>query len=256
MQNSVLFVQNATPTTITTFHDLLSNELPQSLGPWNFELKIFLNNKFSRPANFEPNQIANRYLYTLQLSYYSNQTISIINNSKSIITKIPNTGTLFNDSSSPENSALIEHIKHGCANNMGTTMENFERLITKKLASLWTVKQTIKGEGGYGYIISVPGLNENGQNEKFRLRTSNCFLHGLFKGFLIEIEHLDDEIQQDDNLERNGLIVKFTNSINKIKSLIDLYKFPEGNLCFNVLNETKLDYLSDLCQQYCDALQF
>ncbi|KAH3668530.1 hypothetical protein OGAPHI_002284 [Ogataea philodendri] len=200
--------------------------------------------------------MANRYLYTLQLSYLNNQTISIINNSKSVITRIPNTNGLLADPTDRDNLALLQHIKNGCSSNISSTTETFEQLVTSKLASLWTVKQTIKGEGGYGYVVSVPGLKDKGGDEKFKLRTSNCFLHGLFKGFLIEIEHLDDDIDQDDVPEGNNLIVKFTNSINKIKSLIDLYKFPEGNLCFNVLNETKLDYLSDLCQQYCDALQF
>ncbi|ODV85998.1 hypothetical protein CANARDRAFT_22782 [[Candida] arabinofermentans NRRL YB-2248] len=307
MVTAVLFVQNATPATITTFHDLISNELPHSLGPWNFELKIFLNNKFSKPNDIEPSQVPNKYLYTLQLSYLNNKSISIINNTKSIVTTIPNTQPVMNqndenynliddeeeddddiednfenrvsDRDAKQRKKLLEHIEKGCCNNLNmNTSENLDFLLLTKLTSLWSMKQTIKGEGGYGYMLNlnVPDNGADGENttttttatttttssfERFKLRTSNCFLHGTFKGFLIEIEHLDgNETKSDEKLSeiesKNQLITRFTNSISKIKNMIELYKFPEGNLCFNVLSDSKLDYMSDLCQQYCDALQF
>lgn len=169
------------------------------------------------------------------------------------------------------NKLLLQHIKMGCCSNLSAySAETFEALVSSRLQSLWALKQTIKGEGGFGYIINVP-LKKSGdddeENDKFRLRTSNCFLHGIFKGFLIEIEHIDEKEDEKERIEdshhkltdlekKNRLIMRFTKSIGKIKELIEMYHFPEGNLCFNVLNETKLDYLSDLCQQYCDALQF
>jgi hypothetical protein len=59
-----------------------------------------------------------------------------------------------------------------------------------------------------------------------------------------------------DTERKNRLIIRFSRSINMIKSLIATYNFPAGNLNFNVLNDSKLDHMSDLCQQYCDALQF
>ncbi|VEU23714.1 DEKNAAC104997 [Brettanomyces naardenensis] len=335
MVTAVLFVQHASPSTITTFHDQISNELPKLLGPWSFELQIFLNNKYSKPPEIHPSQVPNRYLYSLTLSYLEDkrQTISIINNTKSIVTTIPNFGRVNrsmerditdyeieeegilsrdgaangadgenaqdddadeNDDDDDDdlvqgvlrknqqgtieeaqrNKKLLEHIRLGCCNNLcSDTTETFEFLLTSKLQSLWTLKQAIKGEGGFGYIIGVPlpinDVNDSSDTEieKFKLRTSNCFLHGAFKGFLIEIEHMDEKEDQRERDEdrhkqltdvekKNRLILRFTKSIGKIKSLIETFNFPEGNLCFNVLSETKLDYLSDLCQQYCDALQF
>lgn len=169
------------------------------------------------------------------------------------------------------NKLLLQHIKMGCCSNLSAySAETFETLVSSRLQSLWALKQTIKGEGGFGYIINVPlkqSGNDDDETDKFRLRTSNCFLHGIFKGFLIEIEHIDEKEDEKERIEdlhhkltdlekKNRLIMRFTKSIGKIKELIEMYHFPEGNLCFNVLNETKLDYLSDLCQQYCDALQF
>lgn len=169
------------------------------------------------------------------------------------------------------NKLLLQHIKMGCCSNLSAySAETFETLVSSRLQSLWALKQSIKGEGGFGYIINVPlkqSGNDDDETDKFRLRTSNCFLHGIFKGFLIEIEHIDEKEDEKERIEdlhhkltdlekKNRLIMRFTKSIGKIKELIEMYHFPEGNLCFNVLNETKLDYLSDLCQQYCDALQF
>lgn len=388
MVTAVLFVNQASPTTITQFHDLIMNQFPETLPPWEFELSIFLNNKFSRPVNMDPKQIPNRYLYTLQLTYLNDEEkgkrmISIINNNKSVVTCVPNSTNLINslesftttgrnhyyenydddnmddlneektitsanaskdediqmenaptsastnisavanttassnsDRITKENAIdldddldydllasksetdsindmrrrrkLLKHIQNGCCNNLSfSTNENLEFMLASKLQSLWTLKQTIRGQGGMGYILNVQleedemtrqMMNEasdknveesnkkNTTMEKFRLRTSNCLLHGSFKGFLVEIEHLDDEMEKlqivnemkdiTDTERKNRLIIRFSRSINMIKSLIETYNFPAGNLNFNVLNDSKLDHLSDLCQQYCDALQF
>lgn len=372
MVTAVLFVNQANPTTITQFHDMIMNQLPETLPPWEFELGIFLNNKYSKPATMDPKQVPNRYLYTLQLSYLNdeergNRMISIINNNKSIVTCVPNSTHILNtlesfaarnlnyyreeqdevevneeivkrenfqerdetttddnngdfdmkehdkvevkesvDIETKENNKgkpdsekdleidddlimskyesnsleemkrrkkLLKHIQNGCCNNLNVqTNENLELMLVSKLQSLWTLKQTIRGQGGLGYVLNVELNYEDNEGkrvktqEKFRLRTSNCLLHGSFKGFLIEIEHLDEDMEKleianklkniNETEKKNRLILRFSRSITMIKSLIETCKFPNGNLCFNVLSDSKLDYLSDLCQQYCDALQF
>lgn len=359
MVTAVLFVNNASPTTITQFHDMIMNQLPETLPSWEFELGIFLNNKFSKPLTTEPNQVPNRYMYTLQLSYLNeeggNKMISIINNHKSVVTCVPNSTNIlsslesfttkglnyYRDDEPKDSNAeakdhsedvkdvemsgiehqitnqstaispltdidddllfsnheakslgemkrrkkLLKHIQNGCCNNLHPqTKENLEFMLVSRLQSLWTLKQTIRGQSGLGYILNAEleeditqaepnnstkaSTNESGKtktSEKFKLRTINCLLHGLFKGFLIEIEHLDEEMEKleiDNELKnipeterKNKLIMRFTRSIAMIKSLISTYNFPDGKLCFNVLSDSKLDYLSDLCQQYCDALQ-
>ncbi|GMG28239.1 unnamed protein product [Ambrosiozyma monospora] len=326
MVTAVLLVHDASPTTISQFHDSISNELPKSLGPWNFELKIYLNNKYSKPHNINANAVSNKYLYNLKLSYLQGgQTVSIINNTKSIVCVKPSpvvtgsgNGGLLGDtdgygqqqyydfplsfgmdgsqqqqqqmmmmqqqqqnkvdagvSRDGNNVAasaaddyinqekLLRHISYGCCNSLpDDTEEDFEMML-EKLQSLWSLKQIIKGEGGFSYLLTVKlptgnavGLGEESETfETFKLRTCNCFLHGAFKGFLIEIEHIS---RDGKTVIGSELIRKFTHSIEKIKQLIEVYKFPgeKDNLCFNVLSESKLDYLSDLCQQYCDALQF
>ncbi|CDK28741.1 unnamed protein product [Kuraishia capsulata CBS 1993] len=265
MVTAVLFVQNAAPNSITQFHDLISNELPVPLGPWSFDLKIFLNNKYSKPSNIHPSQVPNRYLYSLQLSYLPQKTITIINNTKSITTVTSLTANVSEkgsevsnskdskDVSNSKNAKLKEHFLKGCSLN--TTTDSFDLFVMNKLQNLWALKQVIKGESGYGYLINVANINSEDSargHETFKIRTSNCFLHGTFKGFLIEIEHIETTASE----EAQNIIMSFSKSISKIKTLIEVYKFPQGRLCFNVLSDSKLDYESDLCQQYSDALQF
>lgn len=312
---------------------MISNELPTSLSTWSFELKIFLNNKFSKPLNIEANAVPNRYLYTLQLSYLEgNKMISIINNTKSIVTTVsnptnneklmehiergaccninPNINTIMAGNTLSTNNSIIGPGSNtgvagstvitnsgignssnnggsgsggggggstGNAGSSGSGFEQYDFFLQSKLESLWNLKQTIRGEGGYGYLLSVPNMTE-GKVENFKVRTNNCFLHGAFKGFLIEIEHLSDDettpasaatatsstathttnsgADGSTTIDKNQIIRNFLNSIEKIQNLLKLYRFPEGSLSYNVLSDSKLDYLSDLCQQYCDALQF
>ncbi|ODV93143.1 hypothetical protein PACTADRAFT_35779 [Pachysolen tannophilus NRRL Y-2460] len=259
MVTAILLVEKALPNSITSFHDLLSNELPKTSGKWSFELKIYLNNKYSKPDNFNVQQVPNKYLVTLTTSYLPNKTISMINNTKAIMT-----------SSYLSSNDEIDHFEKGCCNS--TSLDPFDFIISNKFQNLWNLKQSIRGEGGNSYEITVNNLNINDPNiiqslpkelieevnntyDTFRIRTANCSLHGSFKGFLIEIEYIDKEEAKDKTSDYNE-IQQFHIKINKIKELIKQYKFPNGKLCYNVLNEDKLDYISDLVQQYSEALQF
>lgn len=267
----MLFVNNATPSTITAFHDLISNELPTIEGKWSFQLKIFLNNKYSKPTSVASSQVPSRYLYTLQLSYLPGKAISIINNTKALVTttQLKNEEKATNydledttEVDSVENDRLRNQFECGAATD--ATSDPWNVFISTKLQSLWNLKQTIKGEGGNSYVVSLGNITES-KHEVFRVRTTNCFLHGVFKGFLIEIESLDSLEGDQDNEEKEKiakmddkqrLIYEFSVKINKIKRLIEVCDFPQGKLCFNVLSDSKLDHYSDLCQQYSDALQF
>lgn len=256
-------MEKALPSSITSFHDSLANELPKSLGKWSFELKIYLNNKYSKPDNYTIVQIPNKYLVSLQTSYLPNKTVSMINNSKAIVT----THALDED-----NDKELEQFESGASTSLD--LDPFDFLITNKFQSMWILKQTIKGESGFGYEIQTNNINideqilnslplslsskVNNRKDSFRIRTANCSLHGSFKGFLIEIEYLDDEsdlLCSKDDPNYNEIQL-FHVKINKIKELIKNYRFPNGKLCYNVLNEDRLDYLSDLVQQYSEALQF
>lgn len=189
--------------------------------------------------------------------------MTMINNSKAMVTS---------QIVDEDNPVEYEFFEKGCCNSM--ELDPFDFLISNKLQSLWALKQTIKGDSGFGYEIETENINidqsilnslpnslsakVNDRKDVFRIRTLNCSLHGSFKSFLIEIEYVDDEqdlicSKTDSNYNEIQL---FHVKINKIKEFIKNYHFPEGKLCYNVLNEDKLDYLSDLVQQYSEALQF
>lgn len=205
----------------------------RDLGPWDFELNIFINNKHSKPPQMSPNDVPTTYMFTLKLSYLANRTLSIINNTKSVVAVTPTI----------DENALKAHIEGGaCIHQPPTAGDSLDYLLKGRLQSLWTLKQTITCHGGRGFDLVSKG-------ETFRLRTANCVHRGTFKGLLVEIEHLDA------NADELDLISRFTRSLGLIRELVDSKGFPRGALSYNVLSETKLDPLSDLCQQYCDALQ-
>lgn len=133
----------------------------------------------------------------------------------------------------------------GCCINQppSTSQDSLDALLLNRLQSLWTLKQSIASHGGQGFELVYSG-------ESFRLRVANCVHRGTFKGLLVEMEHLDSQSSVEEDL-----IAKFTRSLSLLREVAALPGFPPGALSYNVLSETKLDPLSDLCQQYCDALQ-
>lgn len=172
-------------------------------------------------------------MFTLKLSYLLNKTLSIINNTKSVVAITP----------TMDEKMLQKHIESGaCIHQPPNAGDSLDYLLKGRLQSLWALKQTITCHGGKGFDVTVNG-------EVFRLRTANCVHRGTFKGLLVEIEHLDKNTIDMD------LISRFTRSLGLIRELVNMNGFPQGALSYNVLSETKLDPLSDLCQQYCDALQ-
>lgn len=67
-------------------------------------------------------------------------------------------------------------------NGSGTVLEgDFDEMLLTKLQALWTLRQTIKGEGN-SYEI---------ENGKFILRAANVFQQGDFKGLAIEVTYTE-----------------------------------------------------------------
>lgn len=151
----VLLVDNASPNSITAFHDAISNEIPNILGRWSFELKIFKSNT----QNLQSSQSS--FLYNLALSHEPNKVVTLVNKSAIVtVSDIP--------------KALIDN---GCSNG---SVDSLDHIIQTKLQSLWLLRQTLKGENGNSYEL---------MNGNLIIRTINVFLHGTFKAFLIQLEY-------------------------------------------------------------------
>lgn len=153
----VLFVQNTTVNNIASFHDQISNEIPKILDPWSFELKIYRANPIVsklmsavpplQQLRQQPQQLQqlqqqtaqlNKILYTLSLSYNQNQTISIINKNC----------TIFNTSIDQGQSLMESNCSSGFYDPLDVILQS-------KLTSLWVLKQSLKGEGGNSYQVTL-----------------------------------------------------------------------------------------------------
>lgn len=231
-------MQNATPETILLFHDQLSNELPNIKGKWGFNFKIFRNNHFSVPpelADTHSSSPETTFLHTLSPSYMAHTTITLINRK---------TSGVFCTSVKEENGsddALYaipdKHLNLGATTGLNDPFDSF---VHQKLQAAWSQKQIIRGDGGQIYEL---------QNGNLIFRTSNVFLHGIFKGLLIQIEILDTGIPPAKLSDINEIQALF-------KTIIQKYRIPEGTTCYDVLNAKHLDTCGDLALQYSYILNF
>lgn len=197
-------------------------------GKWSFSFKIFRNNIYSIPPDVEDLvSPENKYLYTLAPSYLGESTITLLNKRSTGVF----TSTIKGESTTNiENNLDIphDHLHFGATTGLN---DPFDYFISQKLQSLWTQRQLIKGDGGQIYEL---------ENGNLTIRTSNVFLHGNFRGLLIEIEV--NEV--DDGL------------LNVFDGVREKYAIPEGVLVRSVLDTRNLDRYGDLCLQYLEVLNF
>lgn len=230
---------NANPESITQFHDELSNELPELKGNWNFSFKIFRNNPYSlAPEVAETSEISKetKFLHTLSPLYLKDSCICLINHrSVGVFTNlIDEEVASANNSSIPNDLMMIpsQFLHMGATTGLN---DPFDMFSAHKLQSLWNLKQNIRGDGGQVYVL---------ENGNLTIKTSNVFLHGIFKGLLIEIcmDHVMDT-------DPSKLQKMFDN-------IIETYKIPQGKICYDVVDSQKLDKYGDLCLQYSEILNF
>jgi hypothetical protein len=233
----VLLVQNATPETIVQFHDQLSNELPSLKGKWNFNFKIFRNNPFSiEPENAHTATAAanSKFLYTLSPSYLPDSTITLINKSSTGVLTNSIREELNDSSSNIDLSIPDDHLHHGATTGLN---DSFDTFVSQKLQSLWVQRQLVRGDGGQIYEL---------ENGNLTIKTSNVFLHGNFRGLLIQID-LSDSVCDVSNTS------SFEGAFEKVRKKYDLL---DGKLCCSVLDSNSLDKYGDLCLQYSEILNF
>lgn len=228
-------VQKATPDTIIQFHDQLSNELPNIKGEWKFNFKIFRNNIYSiSPELLQTHETApeTKFLFTLTPSYLKDSCITLINKrSAGVFSNVIEEEL---GDSETEFSINNDHLHKGVTTGLN---DPFDGVISQRLQSLWLQRQSVKGYGGQIYEL---------ENGNLIIRTSNVFLHGQFRGLLIQLELNNDSL---DNTEQDFIKETFWKIIQK-------YNIPAGNLCCDVLDSTSLYKYGDLALQYAEILNF
>lgn len=149
-------MQDASPNSITAFHDLISNEIPKLLPRWSFELKIFKSNTYN-----DSDASSSQFLYDLSFDNEQGKSITLVDG-ECIVSSTAIPATL---------------LSNGCSNG---NVDSFDHILQTKLPSLWLIRQTLKGENGNAYEI---------RNGEFVVRGINVFLHGNFKSFVIVVEY-------------------------------------------------------------------
>ena len=174
----------------------------------------------SNPFSITNGHSESKFLHTLTLSYLPDTCISLVNfNSVGIFTN-----NAINDDSPPPADGFgfpESYLYRGVTSGYN---DPFDMLVGQKLQSLWLQKQNIKGDGGQVYEL---------ENGSVIIRTSNVFLHGVFKGLLIQIETKRD-----------------------IDAVMDKYSIPRGNMSNKTIDQTNLDLYGDLSLQYAQVLNF
>ncbi|CCG23626.1 hypothetical protein CORT_0E00360 [Candida orthopsilosis Co 90-125] len=235
MVSAVILVQNATPDTIIQVQDQLANDLPMKKGKWNFAFRIFKNNPYAIPREIADQEVQNpesKFMYTLSPSYLPGSTFTLINGrsvgvfSSTIQEEAKELGLQTECIPDP-------HLDLGATTGLN---DPFDVLANQKLQSLWTQKQMIKGDGGQIYEL---------ENGNLCIRTSNVFLHGSFKGLLIQVE-----------VSEKSFSMKNVTVSELISNILKKYGIAGGNVCSDVLDVHSSDRYGDLCWQYSRILDF
>lgn len=231
---------NANPESITQFHDELSNELPQLKGNWNFSFKIFRNNPYSIPPEPAGSKLAEvsketKFLHALTPSYLKDCCVCLINQrSIGVFTNLIEEEVVDANAASDGMTIPSDYLHLGATTGLN---DSFDMFTAHKLQSLWNLKQNIRGDGGQIYVL---------ENGNLTIKTSNIFLHGIFKGLLVEIilDHVPLATPDADYLEQY------------FQNIITNYKIPKGRICCDLVDAKKLDKYGDLCLQYSEILNF
>lgn len=150
----MIFVEKATPGTLTDFKDILSNSLLSFLEPWSVELKTYRCLVKNMPSD------ASRLMYSITFHHHDRKTI-LIKNKLSMITT---------SSSNEVPRDLLSNV------SSTTNPEPFDLILTSKLSNIWSQRQVIKGEAG-----------ETFETTDTLVRAVNLFSYTGFKGLLIEL---------------------------------------------------------------------
>lgn len=154
-------------------------------------------------------------MYSLHLSHHK-KTLLVKNNNV-IITTIN------------QNDIPFDLIFNGCNSGTPSSIDNF---LSNKLSNMWSSRQNIKGEGGE----SILTMN-------LVIRMVNLFTNTGFKGMLLEIEAVDDNLEEE----------KFNECLEKINSILIDINIKDAKIGMN--SGTESNPLCVLGNQYVEALE-
>ena len=189
----VMFVEGATPATLTAFKDLVANTLLSVLDSWSIDFKTF------RCQIKTPDLPISKLMYSVTLSHHEKQTVLIKDNGLAVITS--SGGSISGE-------------------DTDGTLESFDSLINTKLSNIWNQRQSIKGTAGETFLTM----------KGFIVRVVNLFSSTGFKGLLVECEeyrsHKTPDDANDDSFEQGiQTVQQLLESLDAVSyTHLDVYK--------------------------------
>lgn len=160
----MIYVERASPATLTDFKDALADNLLGILEPWSIDFKTYRCLIKNLPSD------ASKFMCSITFSHYERRTVLIKNKLALVTTSAPNDvskGLMANDC---------------CAG----TPESIDTILSGRLSNIWTQRQSIKGEAG-----------ETFETTKLLVRAVNLFSYTGFKGLVIELHSAEDVTQEE-----------------------------------------------------------
>ncbi|SMN18461.1 similar to Saccharomyces cerevisiae YHR041C SRB2 Subunit of the RNA polymerase II mediator complex [Maudiozyma saulgeensis] len=227
---AVIFIERATPATLTNFKDALANDLLSTEGTWSLEFRTYR----TQIKNYSEDS-RSKLMYTMNFSHHDENTIIIKNKLGFLLSSDVSISNKITDDNRVQN--LVEN---DCSTGFP---ESFDILLGNKLTNMWEQRQILRGDAG-----------ETFKTMNCLIRCINLFSSTGFKGLIIEIEDITKDCTNE----------TFTTRINEIKELLTEITIKEYQISQDTLNDDEIntdsmnqtDYLCNLAYQYVRVLEY
>lgn len=197
--------------------------------PWSIEFKTYRT-----PIKNYSEDSRSKLMYSMNFSHHSNYNV-IIKNKLGLLLSSDN----MNENSKTKDSRIQDLIENDCSTGFP---ESLDMLLGNKLTNMWEQRQILRGDAG-----------ETFRTMNCIIRCINLFSSTGFKGLIIEIESIGNEIAE-----------VFNNKINDIKDLLKEIRITDYQLSQDTLTEqtdmnqidSDTDILCNLAYQYVRVLEY
>lgn len=159
----MIYVERASPATLTDFKDALADRLLGILEPWSIDFRTYRCLIKNLPSD------ASKLMCSITFSHYERRTVLIKNKLALVTTSAPN----------DVSKGLMAN---GCCTG---TPESIDAILSGRLSNIWTQRQSIKGEAG-----------ETFETTDLLVRAVNLFSYTGFKGLVIELHSTEDATEE------------------------------------------------------------
>lgn len=167
----MIFIERASPATLTDLKDALSDSLLAFLETWSVDFKTYRCLIKNLPEG------ASKLMCSITFSHHEKRNVLIKDKTALVTTSGPN-------------DVPKDLVANLCC---GGTPESIDNIFSTRLSNIWTQRQSIKGDAG-----------ETFETTGLIVRAVNLFSYTGFKGLLIELSSDENATNEDfrENVER------------------------------------------------------